>query len=242
MGIMTLKGFVLRLVNEVGCSNYYDKQKIFNTINMDSVVSEKDKSRVKDWLEGCKDDKFGILVALTSLLSYLDRMGIAKFEKVSFEQFSKDMSDTFGCKDEDFIRKSYDSIVLPSRATVGSAGYDISTTVDFELKPGETIKFPTGLRCRMDEDWVLQVFPRSGLGFKYRCQLDNTVGVIDSDYYGSDNEGHIFVKITNDSRDNKVLSVKLGDAVCQGIFVKYGLTEDDDVSEIRNGGFGSTSK
>ncbi|MCD8380702.1 MAG: deoxyuridine 5'-triphosphate nucleotidohydrolase, partial [Lachnospiraceae bacterium] len=96
--------------------------------------------------------------------------------------------------------------------------------------------------CRMEEDWVLQIFPRSGLGFKYRLQLNNTVGIIDADYYASDNEGHIFIKITNDSREGKTLLVPAGGAFAQGIFLQYGITEDDDVEEIRNGGFGSTSR
>ena len=94
----------------------------------------------------------------------------------------------------------------------------------------------------MLENYVLKIYPRSGLGFKYRLQLNNTVGIIDSDYYYSDNEGHIFAKITNDSNENKSLSLKKGDAFMQGIFVEYGITFDDDVKDIRNGGFGSTSK
>ena len=72
--------------------------------------------------------------------------------------------------------------------------------VDVTLKPGETIKIPTRIRVSMEENWVLHLYPRSGLGFKYRLQLNNTVGIIDSDYFHSDNEGHIFAKITNDSR------------------------------------------
>ena len=98
------------------------------------------------------------------------------------------------------------------------------------------------MRVRIDEGWVLKIYPRSGLGFKFRLQLNNTVGIIDSDYYYSDNEGHIFIKITNDSKENKTLEIKKGDAFAQGIFVEYGITVDDDATEIRNGGFGSTNK
>ena len=94
----------------------------------------------------------------------------------------------------------------------------------------------------MSEGWVLKCYPRSGLGFKYRLQLNNTVAIIDEDYFYSDNEGHIFAKITNDSNENKAVSVRLGDGFMQGIFVQYGITFDDDVKEIRNGGFGSTTK
>ena len=84
------------------------------------------------------------------------------------------------------------------------------------------------------------LYPRSGLGFKYRLQLNNTVGIIDSDYFHSDNEGHIFAKITNDSNEGKTLSLEKGAGFMQGIFVEYGITVDDDVTASRNGGFGST--
>ena len=94
----------------------------------------------------------------------------------------------------------------------------------------------------MNADWVLKCYPRSGLGFKYRLQLDNLVGIIDSDYFYSDNEGHIFAKLTNDSKTNKIVTVRRGDAFMQGIFVEYGITEDDKVETSRNGGFGSTDK
>ena len=89
---------------------------------------------------------------------------------------------------------------------------------------------------------MLKCYPRSGLGFKYRLQLDNLVGIIDSDYFYSDNEGHIFAKLTNDSKTNKIVTVRRGDAFMQGIFVEYGITEDDKVETSRNGGFGSTDK
>ena len=165
---------------------------------------------------------------------------IAKFEKVSFEQFFKDMMDTFGMLDNT-IEETYKNIKLPKRATTGSAGYDFYSPIDFELKPGETIKIPTGIRCLVDENWVLQIYPRSGLGFKYRLQLDNTVGIIDSDYSNSDNEGHIFIKITNDSNEGKTVKVDAGSGFAQGIFLPYGITVDDDTDGIRNGGFGSTT-
>ena len=163
---------------------------------------------------------------------------IAKFEKVSEKQFSEGFSDSFN----QTPATEYEEIKLPKRATKGSAGYDFFSPVDFSLSSGESIKIPTGVRVKIDEGWVLKIYPRSGLGFKYRLQLNNTVGIIDSDYYYSDNEGHIFIKITNDSKDGKTVTVKKGEGFAQGIFLEYGITEDDDVSEIRNGGFGSTTK
>ncbi len=165
---------------------------------------------------------------------------IAQFEKVSFEQFKADWEDTFGTAEN--IQEIYDDIKLPKRATAGSAGYDFYTPLDVELKAGESIKIPTGVRVKINDGWVLKIYPRSGLGFKFRLQLNNTVGIIDSDYYNSDNEGHMFCKIMNDSNENKTVTLKKGDGFCQGIFVEYGITFDDDVTDERNGGFGSTSK
>ena len=165
---------------------------------------------------------------------------IARFEKVSLEQFKKDYYDTFNTLEN--VEEIYNDIKLPTRATKGSAGYDYFAPFDISLKPGETIKIPTGIRCYMEEGWVLKNYPRSGLGFKFRLQLNNTVGIIDSDYYYSSNEGHIMSKITNDSNENKTVSIKKRDGFIQGIFLEYGITYDDEVNEIRDGGFGSTTK
>ena len=164
---------------------------------------------------------------------------IAKFHKVSYEQFYESCKENFV---ESEIKKMFEDIKLPVRATAGSAGYDIFAPFGFSLAPSETIKIPTGVRCEIDEGWVLKIYPRSGLGFKFRLQLNNTVGIIDSDYFYSDNEGHIFIKITNDSNENKTVEVKKGTGFAQGIFVEYGITVDDDATGIRNGGFGSTTK
>ena len=166
---------------------------------------------------------------------------IAKFEKVSLKQFIADWMDTFG-GDAVAAEQIYEEIKLPKRATKGSAGYDFYSPLTFSLNPGETIKIPTGIRANMREDYVLMIFPRSGLGFKFRLQLNNTVGIIDSDYYYSDNEGHIFIKLTNDSNEGKKLELAAGNGFAQGIFLAFGVTEDDEVTEIRNGGFGSTTK
>lgn len=167
---------------------------------------------------------------------------IAKFHKVSEEQFKKDWIDTFGEVPDRIIKKIYDDIKLPKRATAGSAGYDFYMPFSLVLQPGETIKIPTGIRVEMEPDWVLKCYPRSGLGFKYRLQLNNTVGIIDSDYFYSDNEGHMFSKITNDSNEGKTVELSAGEGFMQGIFIEYGITVDDDVTAVRNGGFGSTTK
>lgn len=166
---------------------------------------------------------------------------IAQFFKVSKENFVNSVKEEFPRYTEEEIRDMYESLALPKRATKGSAGYDFFTPFAFTLQPGETVKIPTGVRVRMEEDWVLKIYPRSGLGFKYRLQLNNTVGIIDSDYYYSDNEGHIFIKITNDSNEGKTVEVAKASGFAQGIFLEYGITVDDDAEGVRNGGFGSTT-
>ena len=167
---------------------------------------------------------------------------IAKFEKVSLKQFKKDFLDSFSSYSENEVEKIYEDLLIPKRATKGSAGYDFYSPIDFSLAPGETIKIPTGIRVRINDGWVLALYPRSGLGFKFRLQLNNTVGIIDSDYYNSDNEGHMFIKLTNDSNENKNVELKAGQGMVQGIFFEFGITEDDEANEERNGGFGSTTK
>ena len=164
---------------------------------------------------------------------------VGEFEKVSFKQFNEAMRAEFGINKVEAM-VLYDSLQLPTRSTAGSAGYDFRSPINFTLAPGATIKIPTGIRVQIDDGWWLGCLPRSGLGFKFRLQLNNTMGVIDSDYYFSDNEGHIFAKITNDSNEGKAVSLKAGDAFMQGIFLPYGITRSDDAHGVRNGGMGST--
>ena len=165
---------------------------------------------------------------------------IAQFFKVSSNLFLDAMKEEFPQYNDSDIQDMYDTLQLPNRATKGSAGYDFHAPFAFSLPPGTTIKIPTGIRVKMEEDWVLKLYPRSGLGFKYRLQMNNTVGIIDSDYYYSDNEGHIFIKMTNDSNEGKTVEVAQGTGFAQGIFLEYGITVDDDAQGLRNGGFGST--
>lgn len=166
---------------------------------------------------------------------------IAQFFKVSRKQFAQDFCTVCQGIPYEGAEKIYEEIRLPKRATKGSAGYDIYTPFTYTLEPGESVKIPTGIRVKIENGWFLSVFPRSGLGFKFRLQLDNTVGIIDSDYFFAENEGHIFVKVTNDSREGKSVELKAGSAFCQGIFLEYGITIDDETEGIRTGGLGSTS-
>lgn len=169
---------------------------------------------------------------------------VARFCKVSLEQFMADIKNEFGSgywSDEE-IRKMYNDIKLPERATVGAAGYDFFTPFPFSLGPGKDVKIPTGIRAMIDDGWVLVGGSRSGSGFKY-LRLANCSAYIDSDYSISDNEGHIWFKMRFESEipDSNFHAAK-GDAFAQGIFFPHGITYDDCTTAIRNGGLGSTDK
>lgn len=167
---------------------------------------------------------------------------IASFEKVSFSQFFQDWYTMHQGDSEEEIRRVYQALVLPARATSGSAGYDFYAPMDIVLKPREQILIPTGIRVKINEGYVLLLFPRSSLGFKYRLQLDNTTGVVDSDYFHAKNQGHIYCKLTNDTHEGKAVIIKAGEAFVQGVFVPFGITTEDAVSTKRTGGIGSTTK
>lgn len=171
---------------------------------------------------------------------------IAEFQKVSYKQFLWDCT-----RNHDFekyychydLKYIWEKIQLPIRSTSGSAGYDFFSPFTFSLAPRQTIVFPLGIRCKIKEGWFLGMFPRSSLGFKYRLQIDNTIGVIDSDYYYSDNEGNINISLTNDSTDeSKICYINERDRIAQGIFLPYGITWNDETRGKRTGGIGSTGK
>ena len=166
---------------------------------------------------------------------------VARFERVSLAQFREAAGKVLPDRDEAAVMAAYEGIALPRRATAGSSGYDIRTPFAFTLRPGEDIVIPTGLRAWIAPGWWLMLMPRSGLGFRLYTRLANTVGNIDSDYYGADNEGHIMVKLRLElTGDSSPCAFEAGTAICQGVFVPFGITEDDDASDKRTGGFGST--
>lgn len=173
---------------------------------------------------------------------------VAHFEKVSYEIYKNKMLELFEEDTEtplemkeEIIRNMYNDILPPKRATTGSAGYDFFTPANLTIYSNRSIIVPTGIRCNMDEGYVLSMYPRSGLGFKYRVCLDNTVGIIDSDYYQSDNEGHIILKLHATTKDSQPIIVPKGQAFAQGIFTQYFITYEDQANGTRNGGFGSTT-
>ena len=160
---------------------------------------------------------------------------VATFEKVTFEQYLNDRRKMTEETDINAIRKEWEDIKLPLRATSGSAGYDffLPMPVCIDKKP---ITLPTGIRCKIEPGWFLMCCPKSGLGFKYRMKLANTVGIVDSDYYYSTNEGHIMARVSS----KEPFHLNAGDKFMQGIFVPFGITNDDAATAVRNGGFGST--
>lgn len=167
---------------------------------------------------------------------------VAKFEKVSWGQFQKDYVDTFGegkTINMDDVRKIYDDIKLPCRKTRFSAGHDISIPFNITLPSKEKLMIPTGVRCKMDTDYVMIIAPRSSLGIKKGLRISNTIPVIDSDYYDADNEGHIFVSVINDRKEP--IKFKGGDNIVQALFVPYGIADDNVVIAERTGGIGSTN-
>lgn len=194
----------------------------------------------------------------------VDNKDVVRFEKVSFEQYSKDMhnfyprTDEFMQYDEEFLWRMWNAIKLPSRATTGSAGYDFFAPFEFELYPGEQIVIPTGIRAVFLRDgWELTCFPRSS-SVKSHLQMINTIGLMDSDYFLSDNEGHIMIFLAIPhmpevaqhhskfgvilDRPPKKFEITAGNAFVQGKIGIYGLKyrDEDDYKIDRNGGFGST--
>lgn len=168
-----------------------------------------------------------------------------RFEKVSFKRFLHDYAYALDldpdCCDlsEEFIetaRRRYDAIKLPKRATSGSAGYDFFIPYKQKFNHKIATLIPTGIRFNCDPDKYLPIYPRSGLGFKYGMALRNTVGIIDHDYYFSDNEGHIMLKVICDED----FELEAGKGIAQGIISNYYKVEDDSTDGERNGGFGST--
>ena len=175
---------------------------------------------------------------------------MSKFEKVSYKQFANAMFEYLG-GDPDYSRESikemikeiYDNIKLPKRATKHSEGYDFFAPFSFFLLYGKNIKIPTGIKVQIDDGYVLMEYIRSSVGFKYGVSLSNGTGVIDGDYYNNENnEGQIFIKLSNnDSTIKRALLISEGEAFCQGIFLPYGVTIDDDADGVRKGGIGSTN-
>ena len=156
-----------------------------------------------------------------------------KFEKISFEQYKKDVCDNL---------EDYNNFNLPKRSTKYSAGYDFEASQNYVIKPNEIVKIPTGIKVTMNQDEMLMIVVRSSMGFKYNVRMCNQVGIIESDYYNNEsNEGHMWVSLQNHGTNDYIINK--GDKFAQGIFVKF-LTVDneEEIKTERKGGFGSTTK
>lgn len=156
-----------------------------------------------------------------------------RFEKISFEQFKKDI-----CDDKEL----YDSYLLPVRKTKAAAGYDFLAIQDFKIEPGEIKKIPTGIKALYPEDEALMLFVRSSMGFKYNVRMCNQVGIIDSDFYNNpDNEGHMWFALQN--HGDKTFVVKKGQGFGQGLFMRYyTVDEEEEIKDERIGWTGKPNK
>ena len=163
------------------------------------------------------------------------------FAKVTAEQYIEDRQKrSTSAPDGPSLLQEYEAIIMPQRSTLYSAGYDIRTPFGFTIWPGQSLVVPTGLRAIMEPDMWLGLYIRSSLGFKYGIRLVNSTAVIDADYAGAANQGHLMVGIYNGGR--QAVRLEAGDAFAQGIFQKYYITDDDaPKDQVRIGGFGSTN-
>lgn len=240
-------------------------------IKMDATIIKDDEGAwFVDNVDGSKV-KFKSIYCDESILTNSIQVPKNKFEKVSWKQFRTDVENTIfpylqkfcGYTYDDFedggkISKAYDAITLPRRATKYSAGYDFfSPFLDIPLYAGESVIIPTGIKMELMPGCFLAVYPRSSYGFKYKMRLDNTVGIIDKDYYNNpNNEGHIMIKVCCEKEPPKFnlfdLGIDLGRPIvqigenskfAQGIIMGYGITCDDSPCDNeRSGGIGSTGK
>lgn len=137
------------------------------------------------------------------------------------------------------------NINLPVRKTKNAAGYDFEAAEDITIepfKPGSNPFFvKTGIKAYMNDDEYLMLCNRSSNPKKKGLVLANSVGIIDADYYGNpDNDGAIMFAFYNYKSEPVV--VKKGEAIGQGIFMRYLICDDDNATGNRKGGFGSTDK
>lgn len=145
------------------------------------------------------------------------------------------------------IAKGYEdkNINLPERKTKSSAGYDIEAAEDTIIptfKPGmKPVLVKTGLKAYFPDDEYLMIVNRSSNPGKKGLILANSVGIIDADYYGNENNDGLIMFAYYNFFENDV-EIKKGDVIGQAIFTKYFMTDNDHATGKRTGGFGSTSR
>lgn len=142
------------------------------------------------------------------------------------------------------IAKGYEDkdIHIPVRKTAAAAGYDIEAAEDIIIHPykhgDKPTLIPTGLKAYCQKDEFYMLVNRSS-GPKKGFMMSNSIGIIDADYYCNEtNDGHFFFQYWNFGTED--LIIKKGDIIGQVIFQKYLITDDDNATGVRKGGFGST--
>lgn len=165
------------------------------------------------------------------------QVSLVSKEKLGWELVRKDELEKWSIAEED--------VIIPRRKTLLSAGYDLHSTKTIHILPNTTEKVPTGLKCKLNSVFgslfVLKVYPRSSFGIKLNCKLVNTVGIVDADYYGcEENDGHIVIFVYNFG--TKPVLINKGQAIAQGLIMPVCvLMNEIPPTEVRKGGFGSTS-
>ena len=133
---------------------------------------------------------------------------------------------------------------LPIRKTKKSAGYDFECIETITIPPykigDKPVLVPTGVKCKMQDDEFLMLVNRSSNPKKKNLVIPNSMGIIDADYYGNpDNDGEMMFAFYN--LGNEPVTIEKGYALGQGIFMKYGITDNDNAEGERVGGWGSTN-
>lgn len=140
---------------------------------------------------------------------------------------------------QEIFRINGEDSLLPARGSSYSAGYDFYMPYDLEIEPGETVIVFTDVKCYLEHNKVLMLFPRSSMASRMGLVLANVIGVIDADYYSNqDNDGNIGIPLKNTS--NKTIKLERFDRICQGIILTYDVCDNDHTNIARKGGFGST--
>ena len=159
-----------------------------------------------------------------------------RFAKISLAEAIYQTEKTLGLPivNPEKVANSLGLLELPKRSTKRSAGYDFHAPFSINARKGDVVRIPLYVKVvDMPEDTVLLIFNRSSLALKYGLRLDNAVGVIDADYA----DGIMFQATASED-----ISIAEGERICQGVFLKYGVTDDDDAEGERDGGIGSTGR
>jgi dUTP pyrophosphatase len=129
---------------------------------------------------------------------------------------------------------------IPQYMTKGAAGFDFSSIENVTLSTGDRIAVDTGLSCKIQDGFEMQIRPRSGMALKQGITVLNAPGTIDSDYTGP-------IKIILVNLGDSDVVIKAGDRIAQGVIspveqAEFLEVDKLDETERGEGGFGSTGK